>query len=84
MRTVNINEAKRQLSWLVDQAVKGEAFVIARDGKPLVKVQALDIPCAPQRLGFLLGEIEVPRDVDHMWESEIAALFGTEGRELAD
>jgi antitoxin (DNA-binding transcriptional repressor) of toxin-antitoxin stability system len=44
MRTVNINEAKRQLSRLVDQAVKGEAFVIAKAGKPLVKVEALDAP----------------------------------------
>lgn len=78
MRTVNINEAKRQLSRLVDQAVKGEAFVIAKAGKPLVKVEALDAPSAPQRLGFLAGEIAVPDDFDRMAESEIGALFGTE------
>jgi antitoxin (DNA-binding transcriptional repressor) of toxin-antitoxin stability system len=40
MVTVNIHEAKTQLSKLVDQAVKGEAFVIAKTGKPLVKVAA--------------------------------------------
>jgi len=40
MNTVNIHEAKTQLSKLVDQAVKGEAFVIAKAGKPLVKVAA--------------------------------------------
>jgi len=33
----------------------------------------------PQRLGFLGGEIVVPDDFDHMGESKIAALFGTEG-----
>jgi hypothetical protein len=33
----------------------------------------------PQRLGFLVGEIEVPDDFDHLRESEIAALFGTGG-----
>ena len=44
MVTVNIHEAKTQLSKLVDQAVKGEAFVIAKAGKPLVKVAALDAP----------------------------------------
>lgn len=77
MRTVNIHEAKTQLSKLVDQAVKGEAFVIAKAGKPLVKVTALDVPAAPQRLGFLAGEIAVPDDFDRLGEAEIAALFGS-------
>jgi prevent-host-death family protein len=76
MITVNIHEAKTQLSKLVDQAVKGEAFVIAKAGKPLVKVAGLDTPDAPQRLGFLEGEIVVPKDFDRMGEAEIAALFG--------
>lgn len=78
MVTVNIHEAKTQLSKLVDQAVKGEAFVIAKAGKPLVKVAALDVPEAPQRLGFLTGEISVPKDFNTMGESEIAGLFGSE------
>jgi prevent-host-death family protein len=77
MVTVNIHEAKTQLSKLVDQAVKGETFVIAKAGKPLVKVAALDAPAAPQRLGFLAGEIKVPKDFDRMGEAEIAALFGS-------
>jgi prevent-host-death family protein len=76
MNTVNIHEAKTQLSRLVDRAARGEAFVIAKAGKPLVKVSALDAPLQPQRLGFLKGEIEVPSDFDRMGESEIAALFG--------
>ena len=76
MVTVNIHEAKTQLSKLVDQAVKGEAFVIAKAGKPLVKVAALDTPAAPRRLGFLAGEIAVPKDFDRMGEAEVAALFG--------
>ena len=75
MRTVNIHEAKTQLSKLVDQAAKGEPFVIAKGGKPLVKVTALDAPRAPQRLGFLAGEIAVPDDFDTMGATEIAALF---------
>lgn len=77
MVTVNIHEAKTQLSKLVGQAVKGEAFVIAKAGKPLVRVAALDAPAAPQRLGFLAGEIAVPKDFDRMGEAEIAALFGS-------
>lgn len=76
MNTVNIHEAKTQLSRLVERAARGEAFVIAKAGKPLVKVSALDAPVAPKRLGFLKGEIEVPDDFDRMGEQEIAALFG--------
>jgi prevent-host-death family protein len=77
MVIVNIHEAKTQLSKLVDRAAKGEAFVIAKAGKPLVKVTALDAPPEPQRLGFLVGEIAVPDDFNHMGEAEIAALFGS-------
>jgi len=76
MITVNIHEAKTHLSRLVDQAAKGEAFIIAKAGKPLVKVAALDSPTSPQRLGFLAGEISVPEDFNCMGESEIAAVFG--------
>ena len=76
MNTVNIQEAKTQLSRLVDRAARGESFVIAKAGKPLVKVTALDGPAEPRRLGFLKGEIEVPDDFDRMGEHEISALFG--------
>jgi prevent-host-death family protein len=76
MVTVNIHEAKTQLSKLVDRAAKGEPFVIAKAGKPLVKVTPLAAPAEPRRLGFLAGEIAVPEDFDRMGEAEIAALFG--------
>lgn len=75
MGTVNIHEAKTQLSRLVDRAVRGESFVIAKSGKPLVKVSRVDAPTKPKRLGFLEGEIRVPADFDRMGEREIAALF---------
>ena len=76
METVNIHEAKTQLSKLVDRAARGESFVIAKAGRPMVKVAALDAPAAPKRLGFMAGEIAVPDDFDRMGEAEIAALFG--------
>ncbi|MGN6702579.1 MAG: type II toxin-antitoxin system Phd/YefM family antitoxin [Burkholderiaceae bacterium] len=78
MQTVNIHEAKTQLSRLVDQAVKGEPFVIAKAGKPLVKVAALEAPAAGEirRLGFLAGEIAVPDDFDRMGREVIEHLFG--------
>ncbi|MGQ0813089.1 MAG: type II toxin-antitoxin system Phd/YefM family antitoxin, partial [Gemmatimonadota bacterium] len=55
----------------------GEPFVIAKAGKPLVRVAALDAPVAAKRLGFLAGQIEVPEDFDTMAADEIASLFGT-------
>lgn len=79
MRTVNIHEAKTHLSKLVDAAAKGEPFIIAKAGKPLVKVAALDAPApgATRRLGFLAGQISVPDDFDRMGAEEIEALFGS-------
>ena len=80
MQTVNIHEAKTQLSKLIEQAVKGESFIIAKAGKPLVKVTKLDTP-APQtkkRIGFMAGQIQVPSDFDAMGKDEIAKLFGVE------
>jgi prevent-host-death family protein len=76
MVTVNIHEAKTQLSRLVDRAAKGESFIIAKAGKPLVKVIAFDAPSVPRRLGFMDGEIAVPDDFDRMGEKEIEAMFG--------
>jgi prevent-host-death family protein len=78
MLTVNIHEAKTHLSRLVDQAAKGEPFVIAKAGKPLVKVMALNAPDAAQakRLGFMLGDISVPDDFDRMGEEQIEQLLG--------
>jgi len=60
MHTVEIEEAEKQLSKLVDEAVNGESFVIAKDGKPLVKVEALHADSIPRRIGFLAGEIAYP------------------------
>ncbi len=78
MKTVNMHDAKTNLSRLVAAAVAGEPFIIARAGKPLVKVEALEQPEAPDsRLGMLKGKIQVPDDFDTMFEDEIAEMFGT-------
>ena len=78
MLTVNIHEAKTHLSKLVERAANGEPFVIAKAGKPLVKVTALDTPTARQvrRLGFMAGEIAVPDDFGRMGSVQIEELFG--------
>jgi prevent-host-death family protein len=80
MQTVNIHEAKTQLSKLIEQAVKGESFIIAKAGKPMVKVTKIDAPEASsiKRLGFMAGQISTPKDFDEMGKDEIAKLFGVE------
>jgi prevent-host-death family protein len=78
MKTVNIHEAKTQLSKLIEEASKGEPFVIAKAGRPVVKVTALGAPTGDQvrRLGFMAGQISVPDDFDRMGKEEIERIFG--------
>jgi prevent-host-death family protein len=78
MKTVNIHEAKTHLSKLIEKASKGEAFIIAKAGKPIVKVTALAAPTGAQvrRLGFMAGQISVPEDFDRMGKDEIEHIFG--------
>ena len=80
MQTYNIHDAKTQLSKLVEMAAKGESFVIAKAGKPMVKVIALDTPESSQmkRFGFMAGQIKVPDDFNTMGAGEIQNLFGGE------
>jgi prevent-host-death family protein len=77
MTTVNIHEAKTNLSRLLARVMKGESFVIAKAGKPLAKVVPLDAPDhgKAKRLGFMAGQLSVPDDFDRMGEQEIDALF---------
>ncbi len=58
-------------------AAKGESFVIAKAGKPMVKIIALDTPESSQmkRFGFMAGQIKVPDDFNTMGAGEIQNLF---------
>lgn len=77
MRTYNIHDAKTQLSRLVEQAARGEPFVIAKAGKPMVKVTAIEAPepAHARRFGFMAGQFAVPRDFDTMGAAAIESLF---------
>ena len=78
MQKINIHEAKTKLSGLVEDMVKrGDSFIIAKEGKPMVKVVRIDSSAAHtnQRLGFLKNQIVVPDDFDRMGEDKITQLF---------
>jgi prevent-host-death family protein len=77
MRTVNMHEAKTHLSRLVARAANGEPFIIAKAGKPLVKVVPIDAATEGKvsRIGILDGLIKVPDDFDTMFADEIEEMF---------
>jgi prevent-host-death family protein len=73
-----MHEAKTRLSSLVDKAMNGEPFIIAKAGKPVARVSAIESPETGQerRLGFMTGHINVPDDFDRMGEAESVEMFG--------
>ena len=77
MDTFNIHEAKTHLSKLVERAAKGETFVIAKAGKPMVKVVPYveAEPVSRPRIGTLKGLFNVPDDFDEMGRDEIERMF---------
>jgi len=77
VRTVNMHEAKTHLSRLVERAANGEPFIIAKAGRPLVKVVPLDAAAdgAPSRIGMLDGLIDVPDDFKSIGAEEIEEMF---------
>jgi len=81
MRTINIHAAKTHLSRLVDEAEKGEPFIIAKSGKPKVQVIQLDKPMktsAKRRIGSLEGLYKIPDDfeeIDKQLDKEIEELM---------
>lgn len=76
MQKYNIHAAKTHLSSLVDKAAAGEAFVIAKAGKPLVKViPFVSNKTEKKRVGFLKGQINIPADFDKMGQEEIIKMF---------
>ena len=75
MDTLNLYQAKTQLSKLVDRAAAGEEIIIAKAGKPLARL----VPLAPakpvRRLGTLAGQVVIGDDFDDPLPEEIAAVF---------
>jgi prevent-host-death family protein len=57
MPTVNMHEAKTQLSRLVKAALDGEEVVIARAGKPAVRLVPVPEPLPKRQLGILRGKV---------------------------
>lgn len=77
LNSVNIHEAQRHLSQIIDDVKRlGTPIIIAKSGKPQVKIVPLDEPVVATRFGFLRDMSPVPDDFDTMYSDEINELFG--------
>ena len=78
MTTVNIHQAKTQFSRIVEQAAGGEEIVIARAGKPvarLVALQASTAAKATRKLGLGKRRFKFPENFDALHAEDIADMF---------
>ena len=75
MQTVNIHEAKTHLSRLIEKVVAGEEVIIAKAGKPMVRLTPVEPVKQTSRLGFLKGQIVVPDDIKTPFAEEIEEMF---------
>jgi prevent-host-death family protein len=67
--TVNVHEAKTNLSRLLNRAASGEDIIIARDGTPLARLVPIAGP-PPRELGFV--HVHIPESFfDPMPDDEL-------------
>lgn len=78
MKTVNIHAAKTHLSSLVEEAAAGEDIVIAKAGKPMARLIAIDKPAFGRALGALKGRIHASADFDAPLPSDFLRHFEVE------
>jgi len=79
VRQVNIHEAKTHLSQLVEDAARGDEIVIAKAGRPVARLVAVDDDRTPRPRGLLKGKIWIADDFDAPLPEEILQSFGDDG-----
>lgn len=78
MRTIiNIHEAKTNLSRIVDDVAAGAEVVIAKAGKPMVRLVPLAAAPRAKRLGLLRGRIKVPDDFNEPLAADVLDEFSS-------
>ena len=75
MLTVNMHEAKSQLSALVEAALRGEDIVIARAGKPVARLVPYQATTEPRRPGGWEGKVWIADDFDAPLPDELRRAF---------
>jgi prevent-host-death family protein len=72
---VNIHEAKTHLSRLLERVSMGEEVIIAKAGKPVAKLVAIEQKRGFRKLGIAKGDFTVPDDFNDPLPKEIEDLF---------
>ena len=75
VQTVNIHQAKTQLSRLVDEVAEGKEVLIAKAGKPLAKLIPLREQKRRRTPGFLKGKLSVAADFDAPLPGDVQKVF---------
>jgi prevent-host-death family protein len=74
MKTVNIQAAKTHLSRLVEEAVAGDEIILAKAGKPLVRLTPVQPDVSPRKAGAWKGKVRMARDFNAE-DDRITSLF---------
>ena len=75
MEKINVHDAKTHFSRLLERALEGEEFVIAKAGKPVARLGPLPARVRKRRLGALDGKFRIPDDFNDPLPREVLALF---------
>ncbi|HXM43750.1 MAG TPA: type II toxin-antitoxin system Phd/YefM family antitoxin [Bryobacteraceae bacterium] len=75
MMTINVHEAKTNLSRLLVRVQMGEEIILARAGKPVARLAPMGPKSAGRRLGSAAGEFQVPDDFNAPLPPEIEDTF---------
>lgn len=80
MRFINIHEAKTHLSRLAEDVAAGEEIIVAKAGKPKMKLVPIDSAKKKIKFGVLKGKIKISDDFDAPLPTEILDAFEGRGK----
>lgn len=75
MKTINIHQAKTDLSKLIKEVLEGEEVIIAKYGEPLVKIEPYK-PIQKRKPGIWKGKVKIKDDFDELPEEILAGFRG--------
>jgi prevent-host-death family protein len=75
MRQINVHEAKTHLSQLLEDVAQGEEIIIAKAGKPIARLMALEAGIPVRQRGLLKGKIRIADDFDAPLPNDLLDAF---------
>ncbi len=76
MKTVNVSEAKKRLSQLLDLAASGEEVIIAKAGKPMARLIPYQVKRKSRKPGYWKGKVKIAKYFDELPEDISRAFRG--------